>query len=62
LADRPWEMGFQAVRSSHRLHVMLGACRGVVQGENNLKLVSTCLLSLWLAKGRYLCLNVSSKC
>ncbi|KAJ2932694.1 hypothetical protein H1R20_g4385, partial [Candolleomyces eurysporus] len=53
LDDRPWELGLQNVRSSHRLHVMLGACRGVMQGERHVKMVSTFMLSLWLAKAGY---------
>ncbi|KAF5338704.1 hypothetical protein D9611_013363 [Ephemerocybe angulata] len=50
LADRPWEMAFQDIRSGHRLHFKLAACRGLVQGKPNLKTISASILSVSLAK------------
>ncbi|KAJ2913676.1 hypothetical protein MD484_g6737, partial [Candolleomyces efflorescens] len=48
--DRPWELVFQNIPSSHRLHFMLAACRGVLQENKNLKTTSTFILALSLAK------------
>jgi hypothetical protein len=51
LSDHPWELAFQDITSGHRLHFMLAACRGMLQGEKNLKNISTFILGLSLAKG-----------
>jgi hypothetical protein len=51
-SERPWELAFQDITSSHRLHFMLAACRGVLQGEGNVKRTSTFILGLALAKGK----------
>ncbi|TEB39614.1 hypothetical protein FA13DRAFT_12801 [Coprinellus micaceus] len=53
MADRPWEMTFQDIRSSHRIHFTLAACRGLIQGENHLKTISSFILSLCLAKAAF---------
>jgi hypothetical protein len=54
MLDRPWEMAFQDIRSQDRLYLMLSACRGVLQGQKNLKTISATILSLRLAKGTLL--------
>ena len=51
LQDRPWEIAFRDVRSSHRLHFALAACRGLVYGEQNLRTISYFTMSIALAKG-----------
>jgi hypothetical protein len=60
LPDRPWEMAFREIRSTHRIHFTLGACRGLIEGgrRSHLKTVSSYILSLCLAKGN--CLFVTS--
>ncbi|RXW11404.1 hypothetical protein EST38_g14451, partial [Candolleomyces aberdarensis] len=50
MSDRPWELACQEIRSTHRLHFMLAACRGVLQGEKNVKTISAFILGLCLAK------------
>ncbi|RXW24839.1 hypothetical protein EST38_g994 [Candolleomyces aberdarensis] len=50
MSDRPWELACQEIRSTHRLHFMLAACRGVLQGEKNVKTTSAFILGLCLAK------------
>jgi hypothetical protein len=47
----PWEVCRRDIRSSYRLHVMLAACRGVLQAENNVMKVSALILGLSIAKG-----------
>jgi hypothetical protein len=54
MSDRPWELACQDIRSTHRLHFMLAACRGVLQGEKNVKTTSAFILSLCLARGESL--------
>ncbi|KAJ2915257.1 hypothetical protein MD484_g5180, partial [Candolleomyces efflorescens] len=46
----PWEVFRGDIRSSHRLHVMLAACRGVLQAENNVMKASSLVLGLSIAK------------
>ncbi|KAJ2924182.1 hypothetical protein H1R20_g12913, partial [Candolleomyces eurysporus] len=50
MCDRPWDLAFQDITSSHRLHFMLAACRGVLQEKKNLKTTSIFILGLSLAK------------
>ncbi|KAJ2923275.1 hypothetical protein H1R20_g13820, partial [Candolleomyces eurysporus] len=50
MLDRPWELAFQDIRSQDRLYLVLSACRGVLQGQKNLRAISTTILSLRLAK------------
>ncbi|RXW20538.1 hypothetical protein EST38_g5335 [Candolleomyces aberdarensis] len=50
IADRPWMMAFKDICSHERLYMTLSACRGVLQGNKNLKDVSVLILSLCLAK------------
>ncbi|KAJ2933122.1 hypothetical protein H1R20_g3954, partial [Candolleomyces eurysporus] len=51
MSDSPWrELASQSIPSSHRLHFMLAACRGVQQREKNVKTTSAFILSLCLAK------------
>ncbi|KAF5338737.1 hypothetical protein D9611_013351 [Ephemerocybe angulata] len=52
LPDRPWDMAFQDIRSTHRLHFVLGACRGLAGGPPCLKTISSFVLCLCLAKGK----------
>jgi hypothetical protein len=52
ISDRPWEIALQEIASNHRLHFMLAACRGLLQGRKNLKTTSTFILGLSLAKGK----------
>jgi hypothetical protein len=54
MSDGPWELAFQDIHSQDRLYLMLSACRGVLQGQRNLKATSISIISLRLAKG--LCL------
>ncbi|KAJ2935789.1 hypothetical protein H1R20_g1304, partial [Candolleomyces eurysporus] len=46
----PWEVVRGDTRSIYRLHVMLAACRGVFQAENNVMKVSALVLGLSIAK------------
>ncbi|KAJ3538621.1 hypothetical protein NMY22_g5091 [Coprinellus aureogranulatus] len=48
--DRPWEMLFREIRSTDRIHFTIAACRGLVEGQDNLKTISSFSLSLFLAK------------
>lgn len=52
LPDCPWEMAFQDIPSAHRIHFTLAACRGLVVGWRNIRMTSSFILSLVLAKGR----------
>ncbi|RXW17694.1 hypothetical protein EST38_g8163 [Candolleomyces aberdarensis] len=54
MCDRPWDLAFQDITSSHRLHFMLAACRGVLQEKKNLKTTSIFILGLSLAKAGYI--------
>lgn len=51
LAERPWDMALLDFPSSHRLHFMLGACRGLAKGQQNLKTISAFALDVSLARG-----------
>jgi len=51
LQDRPWDIAFRDIRSSHRLPFALAACRGLAYGEQNLRTISAFLMSITLAKG-----------
>ncbi|KAJ3549204.1 hypothetical protein NMY22_g982 [Coprinellus aureogranulatus] len=53
LQDRPWEMSLQEIRSSHRVHFMIAACRGLIDGKPHLKTISLFSLSLSLAKAAF---------
>ncbi|KAJ2923541.1 hypothetical protein H1R20_g13555, partial [Candolleomyces eurysporus] len=50
MLDRLWELALQDIQSSHRLHFMLSACRGVLQGKESVKTTSLYILNLCLAK------------
>ncbi|RXW15918.1 hypothetical protein EST38_g9939 [Candolleomyces aberdarensis] len=50
ILDRLWELALQNIQSAHRLHFMLAACRGVLQGKTSVKTTSLYILSLCLAK------------
>jgi hypothetical protein len=52
----PWEVVRGDIHSSDRLHVMLAACRGVLQAKNNVMNLSALILGLSIAKGRYIVL------
>lgn len=52
MSERPWELALgQDIPSTHRLNFMLGACRGVLQGAENLKTACVFTLCLCLANG-----------
>lgn len=53
LPDRPWEMSFQEIHSTHHTHFTLAACRGLLSGKRNLETISSFILSLSFAKGDY---------
>ncbi|RXW16348.1 hypothetical protein EST38_g9505 [Candolleomyces aberdarensis] len=61
MLDRPWELAFHDIRSQDRLYLMLSACRGVLQGQKNLRAISTTILSLRLAKEAG-CLAMETEC
>ncbi|KAJ2923558.1 hypothetical protein H1R20_g13540, partial [Candolleomyces eurysporus] len=48
--DRLWELALQNIQSTHRLHFMLAACRGLLQGKTSVKTTNLYILSLCLAK------------
>ncbi|RXW12735.1 hypothetical protein EST38_g13119 [Candolleomyces aberdarensis] len=50
MLDRLWELALQNIQSTHRLHFMLAACRGLLQGNTSVKTTSLYILSLCLAK------------
>ncbi|KAJ2933121.1 hypothetical protein H1R20_g3955, partial [Candolleomyces eurysporus] len=50
MLDRLWELALRNIESSHRLHFMLAACRGLLQGKTSVKTTSLYTLSLCLAK------------
>ncbi|RXW13157.1 hypothetical protein EST38_g12698 [Candolleomyces aberdarensis] len=50
MLDRLWELALQDIQSTHRLHFMLAACRGVLQGKTSVKTTGLYILSLCLAK------------
>ncbi|KAJ2921146.1 hypothetical protein H1R20_g15947, partial [Candolleomyces eurysporus] len=50
ILDRPWELALQDIQSDHRLHFVLAACRGILQGKENVKTTGLYILSLCLAK------------
>ncbi|KAJ3545862.1 hypothetical protein NMY22_g2274 [Coprinellus aureogranulatus] len=41
LSDRPWEMSLQDIPSTHRLHFLKAACRGLMQDQNYMPVVRT---------------------
>ncbi|KAJ3530069.1 hypothetical protein NMY22_g8729 [Coprinellus aureogranulatus] len=41
LPDRPWEMSHQDIPSTHRLHFLKAACRGLMQDQNSMPVVRT---------------------
>ncbi|KAJ3532571.1 hypothetical protein NMY22_g7693 [Coprinellus aureogranulatus] len=50
LLDLPWEMTLKEIRSDHRIYFTTAACRGLVGGKENVRVVSSSILSLCLAK------------
>ncbi|RXW12431.1 hypothetical protein EST38_g13423 [Candolleomyces aberdarensis] len=61
MLDHPWELAFQDIRSQDQFYFMFSACRGVLEGQKNLKTVSTTILSLRLAKEAG-CLAMETEC
>ncbi|KAJ3548078.1 hypothetical protein NMY22_g1404 [Coprinellus aureogranulatus] len=41
LLNRPWEMSLQDISSTHRLHFLKAACRGLMQDQNYMPVVRT---------------------
>ncbi|KAJ2920024.1 hypothetical protein MD484_g484, partial [Candolleomyces efflorescens] len=60
MSDRPWELAFRDIRSQERLYLMLSACRGVLEGQRNLKTASIAILCLRLAKAGYLATEIGN--
>ncbi|KAJ2933129.1 hypothetical protein H1R20_g3973, partial [Candolleomyces eurysporus] len=53
LADQPWHMAWQDISSNHRIHFTVAASRGVLHGQKYMKMVSSMILGLCLARAAH---------